>query len=392
MRLALCGGGTGGHVYPALVIADALRRELPAGAKLELLYLGAQEGAEVDLMQRADIPLHLVSSGPIRGRNPLELTRNAARMTRGVRQARRALSEFGAQAVLSTGGYASFPVAMAARSRRIPIVLYLPDVYPGWAARAIARLAHRIAATAPESMRRLPGAKTIVTGYPVREEFSQVSRPEARQRLGLDPEEKVLFVAGASQGAHSINQAVAENLRSLLELCEVIHISGRDDEEWLAGLANELPDKLRPRYHLFGYLHEEFPWAMAAADLALCRAGASVLGELPAVGLPGSIVYTNALVKTRSAGGMVSTGSWAWIEITDSRLFKEGPPASLVASLFVNEDTYLALANYGAPAVTVTMNDLWQDRQSEARGKTWTLPARTMKLLRRIASGRVGLS
>ena len=150
MRLALCGGGTGGHVYPALVIADALRRELPAGAKLELLYLGAQEGAEVDLMQRADIPLHLVSSGPIRGRNPLELTRNAARMTRGVRQARRALSEFGAQAVLSTGGYASFPVAMAARSRRIPIVLYLPDVYPGWAARAIARLAHRIASTAPE--------------------------------------------------------------------------------------------------------------------------------------------------------------------------------------------------------------------------------------------------
>lgn len=290
MRLALCGGGTGGHVYPALVIAAALQRELPAGAKLEPLYLGAQEGVEVDLMQRADIPLHLVSSGPIRGRNPLELTRNAARMARGVRQARRALSEFGAQAVLSTGGYASFPVALAARSRRIPIVLYLPDVYPGWAVRAIARLAHRIAATAPESLRRLPGGKTTVTGYPVREEFSQVSRPEARRRLGLDPQEKVLFVAGASQGAHSINQAVAGNLRSLLELCEVLHISGRDDEEWLAGLANELPGKLRPRYHLFGYLHEEFPWAMAAADLALCRAGASVLGELPAVGLPAVLV------------------------------------------------------------------------------------------------------
>ncbi|MEE8384669.1 MAG: UDP-N-acetylglucosamine--N-acetylmuramyl-(pentapeptide) pyrophosphoryl-undecaprenol N-acetylglucosamine transferase [Dehalococcoidia bacterium] len=290
MRLALCGGGTGGHVYPALVITDALQRELPAGAKLEPIYLGAQEGVEVELMQRADIPSHLVSSGPIRGRNPLELTRNAARMTRGVRQARRVLSESGVHAVLSTGGYASFPVAMAARSRRIPIVLYLPDVYPGWAVRAIARLAHRIATTAPESLRRLPAGKTTVTGYPVRQEFSQVSRPEARQRLGLDPEEKVLFVAGASQGAHSINQAVADNLRSLLVLCEVVHISGHDDEEWLAGLASELPDKLRPRYHLFGYLHEEFPWAMAAADLALCRAGASVLGELPAVGLPAVLV------------------------------------------------------------------------------------------------------
>lgn len=290
MRLALCGGGTGGHVYPALVIAAALQRELPADAKLEPLYLGSEEGAEVELMRRADIPLQLISSGPIRGRNPWELTRNTARIARGVGQARRALSEFDPQVVLSTGGYTSFPIALAARSRRIPIALYLPDVYPGWAVRAIARLARRIAVTAPESLRRLPAGKTVVTGYPAREEFSQVSRAEARQRLGLDPEEKVLFVAGASQGAHSINQAVADNLRSLLELCEVIHISGRDDEEWLAGLAKELPGKLRPRYRVHGYLHEEFPWAMAAADLALCRAGASVLGELPAVGLPAVLV------------------------------------------------------------------------------------------------------
>ena len=89
---------------------------------------------------------------------------------------------------------------------------------------------------------------------------------------------------------------------------------------------------------------------------------------------------------------MVSTGSRAWIEITDSDLFKERPPASLVASLFVNEETYLVLANYGASAATVTMKDLWQDRQSEARGKTWTLPTRTMNLLRRIERGHVGSS
>ena len=290
MRLALCGGGTGGHLYPALSIAAALRHELPPGDKLEALYLGSGEGPEADLVQRADIPVHQVSSGPIRGRNPWELTRNAARMARGVPQARRALSQFGAQVVLSTGGYASVPVALAARSRSIPVVLQLPDVFPGWAVRAIARIARRIAVSAPESLRRLPDGKAVVTGYPVREEFWQVSRPKGRQRLGLEPEEKVLLVAGASQGAHSINQAVADNLRSLLELCEVVHVSGRADEAWLAGLAKDLPDDLRPRYHLYGYLHEEFPWAMAAADLALCRAGASVLGELPAVGLPAILV------------------------------------------------------------------------------------------------------
>ena len=290
MRLALCGGGTGGHVYPALSIAAALERELPPDERLELVYLGSREGVEAELVQRADIPLRPVSSGPIRGRNPWELAHNTIAMARGAGQSRKALSELGTQVVLSTGGYTSFPVALAARGRNIPIALYLPDVYPGWAVRAIARLARRIAVTAPETLRRMPDGKATVTGYPVREEFWQVSRPEGRQRLGLDPEEKVLFVAGASQGAHSINQAVADNLPRLLELCEVVHVSGSADEEWLAGLAKGLPRKFRSRYHLYGYMHEEFPWAMAAADLALCRAGASVLGELPAVGLPAVLV------------------------------------------------------------------------------------------------------
>ncbi|MFB3052627.1 MAG: glycosyltransferase [Dehalococcoidia bacterium] len=290
MRLALCGGATGGHVYPALTIAAALERELPSGERLEPLYLGSPEGTEAELVERADIPLRPVSSGPIRGRNPWELTRNAARMAKGVAQARKALSDFRADVVLSTGGYTSFPIALAARSRGTPITIYLPDVYPGWAVRAIASLARRIAVTAPESLRKLPTGKAILTGYPVREEFSQVSRAAGRQRLGLDPEEKVLFVAGASQGAHSINQAIANNLRSLLELCEVVHVSGRADEEWLTRLAKDLPDELSSRYHLSGYLHKEFPWAMAAADLALCRAGASVLGELPALGLPAILV------------------------------------------------------------------------------------------------------
>ena len=136
MRLALCGGGTGGHVYPALSIAAALERELPPREKLEPVYLGSQEGAEATLVRGADIPLRPVSSGPIRGRNPWELARNTVRMTTGVAQARRALAELGTEVVLSTGGYTSFPVALAARSRRVPIVLYLPDLYPGWSVRA----------------------------------------------------------------------------------------------------------------------------------------------------------------------------------------------------------------------------------------------------------------
>jgi len=290
MRLALSGGGTGGHVYPALSVAGALERDLPPGDRLEVLYLGSASRAEAEIVEHAGIRVRTVPAAPIRGRMPWEMAVNTVKIGLGMNQARSILREFMPQAVLSTGGYASFPVALAARASSIPLAVYLPDLYPGWAVRATARLAQRVAVTAVESLRRLPGAKSVVTGYPVREEFWQANRSGGRERLGLDPEEKVLFVIGASQGAHSINRAIAADLPALLELCEVVHLSGQADEQWLTEVRDGLPAEIRGRYHLFGYLHEETPWAMAAADLAVCRSGASVLGELPAVGLPAVLV------------------------------------------------------------------------------------------------------
>ena len=286
----MSGGGTGGHVYPALSIAGALERDLPQGDRLDVLYLGSASRAEAEIVEHAGIRLRTVPAAPLRGRMPWEMAANTVKIGAGTVQAHRMLHDFMPQAVLSTGGYASFPVALAARASRIPLAVYLPDLYPGWAVRATARLAQRVAVTAVESLRRLPGAKSVVTGYPVRDEFWLANRAGGRERLGLDPEEKVLFVIGASQGAHSINRAIAGDLTSLLELCEVVHVSGQSDEPWLTEVRETLPSELRGRYHLFGYLHEDTPWAMAAADLAVCRSGASVLGELPAVGLPAILV------------------------------------------------------------------------------------------------------
>jgi UDP-N-acetylglucosamine--N-acetylmuramyl-(pentapeptide) pyrophosphoryl-undecaprenol N-acetylglucosamine transferase len=290
MRLALSGGGTGGHVYPALAIAAALRRELSTNGGLQLMYIGSAGGQEQEIVTHEGLPMRTVTSAPIRGRMPWEMATNLGKVAIGVKEARGILFEFSPDVVLSTGGYASFPVAVAARSRGTPVAVYLPDLYPGWAVRAIAPLARKICVTSVESLRRLPASKTIVTGYPVRDEFWHVNRMEARRRLSLDPEEKVLFVAGASSGARSINKAVAADLTGLLQLCEVIHLSGRADEPWLAEIRDNLPDQLQSRYHLHGYMYEDFPWAMAAADLALCRSGASVMGELPAVGLPSILV------------------------------------------------------------------------------------------------------
>jgi UDP-N-acetylglucosamine--N-acetylmuramyl-(pentapeptide) pyrophosphoryl-undecaprenol N-acetylglucosamine transferase len=290
MRLALSGGGTGGHVYPALSIAGALQQQLPAKETLDVLYVGSASPAEQAIIEHSAIEMRSVQAAPMRGRMPWEMAANAVKIGAGVAQASGILRDFKPQAVLSTGGYVSVPVALAARAGRIPLAVYLPDLYPGWAVRATARLAQRVAVTAVESLRRLPGRKGVVTGYPVRQDFWEANRAGGRERLGLDPEEKVLFVFGASQGAHSINQAIVGELQAILELCEVVHVSGQADEPWLAEIRDALPEKLRPRYHLYGYLHDDTPWAMAAADLAVCRSGASTLGELPAVALPAVLV------------------------------------------------------------------------------------------------------
>jgi len=290
MRLVLSGGGTGGHVYPALSVAEAMRSMLPPGETLDLLYVGSSAGGEGAIVEREGIAFTGVSAAPIRGRMPWQMATNAVKIGAGSRQARTILGDFKPQVVLSTGGYASFPVALAARGRNIPLAVYLPDLSPGWAVRAIARLAQKVAVTAIESLRKLPSGKTVVTGYPVRSEFWRADRASGRERLGLNPEEKVLFVGGGSTGAHRINRAVAAEISGLLELCEVIHVSGPADEPWLREVRDGMPDGLRSRYHLHGYMHDEMPWAMAASDLALCRAGASVIGELPALGLPAVLV------------------------------------------------------------------------------------------------------
>jgi UDP-N-acetylglucosamine--N-acetylmuramyl-(pentapeptide) pyrophosphoryl-undecaprenol N-acetylglucosamine transferase len=196
VRLILSGGGTGGHVYPALSVAEAVRSLLPPGETLDLLYVGSSSGNDADIVERAAIPFRGVSAAPIRGRMPWQMGMNAFKIASGVRQSRSIIGDFNPQVDLSTGGYASFPVAMAARGKGVPLAVYLPDLSPGWAVRAIARLAQKVAVTAIESLRKLPSGKTIVTGYPVRSEFWKVDRPTGRERLGLSPEEKVLFVGG----------------------------------------------------------------------------------------------------------------------------------------------------------------------------------------------------
>ena len=283
------GGGTGGHIYPALAVAHALRQELGDERPLELLYVGVSGRMDREIVGPSGLPFAAVRAGPLRVGSPLAALRGLANLLVGATQAWRLLGRFRPDAVFATGGYASVPVGIAARFRRRPLLVYLPDVRPGWAVRLLSRLATRIATTTECSLSELPASKSVVVGYPVREAFWSADREQARRQLGLPPDAKALLVSAGSQGAHNINVAVAEQLDELLELCHVLHVTGRSDEADMLARRTALPESKRERYHIFGYL-ERMPEAMAAADLAVLRAGASVLGELPAAGLPAVLV------------------------------------------------------------------------------------------------------
>ncbi len=241
----------------------------------------------------AGLRLETVAGGPIAGVPRLTQLRNGAKLARSVVSAWRIIGRFRPAALLLTGGYVNLPVALAAKLRGVPSVVYLPDVEPGGAIRRIEPLVDKIACTTGDSAEFLPATKLAVTGYPVRADLRNalsLSVANAREQFDLDPSRKTLFVFGGSRGAQSINRALMAMLPELLKSAQVIHISGTltwDETETFTATLNE---EQRRYYRPFPYLHEQMGTAFRAADLIVARAGASMLGESPAFGVPAILV------------------------------------------------------------------------------------------------------
>ena len=330
MRIWIAGGGTGGHVYPGLAVVQALVAERETrffpknlvSEKVQILYVGGAGGVEERLARRAGLRFVGVPAGGVHGLAPWRVAWNLIKLIRGWGAAYRLGRRERPAALFATGGYASVPVALAAWVLRVPILVYLPDIEPGLAVRFIARLAARVAVTVEDSRAYFPVRKVVVTGYPVRAEFHDLDLAEART-LGLVPDVPVLLVMGGSRGARTINQALSEVLEQILELAQVIHVSGKLDWPWVAERRASLPAALKARYHAFPYLHEEMGPALAAADLAVCRAGASTLGELPFFGLPAILVPYPYAWRYQRVNAEWLAGRGAAVVLEDGRLSDE---------------------------------------------------------------------
>jgi UDP-N-acetylglucosamine--N-acetylmuramyl-(pentapeptide) pyrophosphoryl-undecaprenol N-acetylglucosamine transferase len=242
---------------------------------------------EADLVGREGVSFAAIPAAGLHGVGLASLPRNLSRLARGFVASRRILNEFRPDVLFFTGGYVAGPMALAGRS--VPTALYVPDIEPGLALKTLARFADRICVTSARTQQYLKRS-VVVTGYPVRSDLARWTKQEGRLALGIGGDLPVLLVAGGSKGARSINEALLIHLPALLEVAQVIHLTGHGESEAVAAGTSGLTQSQQSRYHRYAFLHENMGAALAAADFAVMRAGASVLGELPLFGLPAVLV------------------------------------------------------------------------------------------------------
>ena len=311
ISIVLAGGGTAGHVEPAMAVADALTALDP---EVRITALGTQRGLETRLVPERGYHLELITPVPLPRKPSGDLMRLPLRVRRAVRQTRAVLDDVDADAVIGFGGYVALPAYLAAlggplRRRRIPVVVHEANASAGWANRVGARSAMRVLSAVPD-----PGLGRVeVVGVPVRAAITSLDRMalrgQARAHFGFADDARVLLVFGGSQGAQSVNRAVAAAAKDLaVGGISVLHAHGPKNT-----LDLREPADGDPPYVAVPYL-DRMDLAYAAADLAVCRSGAMTVAEVTDVGLPAVYVplpigngeqRLNALPVVNAGGGLL---------------------------------------------------------------------------------------
>lgn len=301
--IVLAGGGTAGHVSPLLAIAAAVRKAAPEAA---LLAVGTPSGMETRLVPAAGVELATIDRVPFPRKPSTDLVRLPSRLSGAVRQAGAILDKAAADVLVGVGGYVCTPMYLAARKRRIPIVIHEANARPGLANRVGAMLTDRVAV----AFEGTPLRHAVHVGMPMRTEISSLNRATARtaarEALGLDPEQPTLIVTGGSSGAQSINRTIAGSVGQLGAAgIQTLHITGRG-KSVLDDAGNPLA---APGYRQVEYV-DGMELVYAAADVLLARSGAATVCEAAAVGVPAVLVplpIGNG-EQSLNAAGLVAAG------------------------------------------------------------------------------------
>lgn len=318
-RVLIAGGGTGGHLYPGLAVAERLRL---LGA--DCRFVGTRRGLEAKVVPERGFPLHRIYGRGLAGR-PWQKALALLGLVRGFLQSSLLLRQHRPQLVIATGGYVCAPVILAAGLQRIPIVLLEQNALPGKVNRFFGGWAQKVCLSFEESRKFFPADRCKLTGNPVREEILEANASEARQHFQIPQDRPVMLITGASQGANSLNEAVLRALPhwrdrpwTILHLTGSAHHAQVSERARTALSASAEFSQPALDYRSFGYMGE-MHWAYRAANLVVSRAGATTLAEITACGLPAVLVpYPFAADRHQdyNADSLVSRG--AAVKLADS--------------------------------------------------------------------------
>ena len=304
-RVLFACGGTGGHVYPAIAIADAVRAEVPDAA---VAFAGTEDRMEWEAVPKAGYPIHAVTvSGFPRALSP-KLLAFPFTLGKGFWESWTLVGGFDPDVVVGTGGYVSGPVGLAASLRRRPLAIQEQNAYAGATNKLLARFADQIFIAFEAARAYFPPGKSVLSGNPVRADLTDVDAAAARAHFGIEGEQRVLLAMGGSLGAGPINDALRRNLDALLadERLVVVWQTGR---RYFDDLRRQVPE--HPRLRLLQYL-DRMDYAYAVADLAVCRAGAITCSELAVTGTPSILVPSPNVTadhQTKNAKALADEGA-----------------------------------------------------------------------------------
>ena len=290
-KILLSGGGTGGHIYPALAIADEICKKNP---DVEILFAGTKEGLEKNIVPQAGYSIEYIRSAGIERRFTLENVKNFSLAVAGLWDAKKLLDEFKPDVVIGTGGYVCGPILLMAGLKKIPILLQEQNAILGITNRIVQRFAQKIALGDAGASQVLKGdlQRIKVTGNPVRPDFFQIGRQEARRKLGISEDEKLLVITGGSRGARSLNMNSLGIHRWVKETPNLRLIHGTGTTQWesfcefLQNNSLEITDSKR---EVYPYL-KNMPEILRSADFIISRAGALALAEIAVCEIPSLLV------------------------------------------------------------------------------------------------------
>lgn len=287
MRVIISGGGTGGHIYPGVAIAKKIKEK---HSDAEILFIGSKNGLEGKLVPKEGFKIKLIEVEGLNKKVSFKTFSSVKKVFKGYSQASKIISEFKPDAVIGTGGYVCGPVVLSASLKKIPTIIHEQNAIPGMTNKILSKFVKKIAITFKESQKFFPDKKVIYTGNPIRSQILNADKGLSRDKLGFEKNKKLVLAVGGSRGAKNLNSAVLDIIPEVIKNdLQLLFITGEGGYNDIIKEAHKRGYKIGKEVKILPYLYE-MENALASCDIIISRAGATILSEVTALGLPSILI------------------------------------------------------------------------------------------------------